>query len=352
MKQTLVISFIAMSLAGACVAQDLALPAFPDVEEIEFVLEGPPAAGADVAIPAPSVDFAFNLGQDFQVPAPPPPPGSSGVRVFVARGSYLGIGVQDVNAERAKELKLSDVRGIEVTRVEEDSPAAKAGLKQGDVVLEFSGQRVEGVEQFMRLVRETPVGREVKLLVSRNGANQTLNATIGERTPGRARWALGSPMDPHWQQEMERLQREMGNLRFRIPDMPQPFMAWRSGVIGVEAETVGSQLADFFGVKKGVLVRSVAEDSAAEKAGLKAGDVIVKVDNQEVAAPSDITQRLRGLESKRTVAVTFVRSHHEQTVNVTIEPRPAEDLRPRRIVAPRATQFQQRMPTSGTSPLL
>src|SRR5947208_2326150 len=106
-------------------------------------------------------------------------------RVVTARGSsYLGVGVVDVLPERAKDLHLKDEHGVEVRCVDSDSPAAKAGLKEGDVVLEYNGQRVEGGEQFMRLVRETPGGRSVSLLISRNGANQTLTATIGQRRAG------------------------------------------------------------------------------------------------------------------------------------------------------------------------
>ena len=83
--------------------------------------------------------------------------------------SYLGIGVVDVDAERAKALNLKEERGAEIKSVAEDSPAAKAGLKEGDVVLEYNQERVEGMEQLVRLVRETPPGRQVALSVWRNG---------------------------------------------------------------------------------------------------------------------------------------------------------------------------------------
>src|SRR5205823_12074314 len=97
---------------------------------------------------------------------------------------FLGVGVTEIDSERAKALNLREERGVEVKKVDEDSPAAKAGVKDGDVVLEYNGQRVEGIEQFLRFVRETPVGRQVKLLISRGGATQTLTATIGSRPAG------------------------------------------------------------------------------------------------------------------------------------------------------------------------
>src|SRR5947209_668314 len=106
---------------------------------------------------------------------------AAGTYVVQRGGSYMGIGVVDVTAERAKTLNLKEERGVEVTSVVEDGPAAKAGVKEGDVVLDYNGQPVQGTEQFQRLVRETPPGRQVKVGVWRSGAAQTLTATVGER---------------------------------------------------------------------------------------------------------------------------------------------------------------------------
>ena len=86
------------------------------------------------------------------------------IHIYSSGGSYLGIGVAEVDAERAKALNLKEVRGVEVKSVDDNSPAAKAGLKEGDVVLEYNGQRIEGTEQFVRLVRETPVDRQVNAI--------------------------------------------------------------------------------------------------------------------------------------------------------------------------------------------
>lgn len=91
-----------------------------------------------------------------------------------AGSSFIGVMVQEIDGHRAKALKLPEEAGVEVTRIEPDSPAETAGLKVGDVVLHYNGQRVEGMEQFSRLVHETPPGREVKLDIYRNGAPQTI----------------------------------------------------------------------------------------------------------------------------------------------------------------------------------
>ena len=238
----------------------------------------------------------------------------------VTGGSFLGVGVAEITSDRARELKLREEHGVEITRVEDDSPAAKAGLKAGDVILEYNGQRVEGMEQFGRLVRETPAGREVKLLISRNGANQTVQATIASRKGG---VLLNRGGDFHF---------EMPD--FQMPDMSHVFSTWRSSMLGVEAEPLTRQLAGYFGVKDGVLVRSVVKGSAAETAGIKAGDVIVKVDQTSVATPSELSSVIRAAGSKKPLTIHVMRDHHEMSFNVTIdEDRSGRELVPRtRIV--------------------
>jgi serine protease Do len=256
-------------------------------------------------------------------PAPPAPPAPPAARartaVRVARGvSYLGVGVAEITAERAKALNLKEEYGVEVTSVEKDSPAEKAGIKAGDVVLEYQGQRVEGTEQFIRLVHETPVGRPAKLVISRGGASQTLTATIASR------------------RSLEVFGPEGGNFRFQmpqiprieIPDIPHANMSWRSSMLGVEVESVSSQLAEYFGVKQGVLVRSVIKDSAAEKAGLKAGDVILKVGDKKVATPSEVSAAVRSSTSK-TIPLTIMRNHQEMSLTATLEQAPSGTRTPR-----------------------
>jgi serine protease Do len=246
-----------------------------------------------------------------------------GVVVQKAGTSYLGIGVAEIDSERAKELKLSEERGVEVKNVDGDGPAAKAGLKEGDVVLEYNGQRVEGTEQFIRMVRETPAGRQARLLVSRGGGTQTLTATIGTRMshlvaagPDGFRFAVPVPPAPPVPPNMgERWWREM-------PDLPSGNMSWRSGTLGIESESLAPQLAQFFGVKEGVLVRSVNKNSPAEKAGVKAGDVITKVNSTAVDSPRDISSELRSARGKGSVTLTVMRNQKEMTLTVTLEDAP------------------------------
>lgn len=249
------------------------------------------------------------------------PASNRSIVIRKAGSSYLGIGVAEIDAERAKALNLKEVRGVEVKSVDRDSPAAKAGLKEADVVLEYNGQRIEGTEQFVRLVRETPVDRQVQLLVWRNGANQTLTATIGRRAESFS-IRTGDGDEENFTVEVPPMP-PMPPMP-AMPNMPDmgpltDMLRSRSGRLGIECEALGSQLAGFFGVKEGVLVREVMKDSAAEKAGMRAGDVIVKVDGEAVTSVHEITSLVRAARTKRTFPVVVVRDKKEVTLTVTLE---------------------------------
>jgi serine protease Do len=221
-----------------------------------------------------------------------------------ASGSYLGIWIWEVDAARAKELRLPEAGGVEVTLVRPGSPAEAAGVKAGDVVAEYNGQKVDGIEQFSRLVRETPAGRPVKLQIVRNGTAQTLTAKIevisAVERPGPIVAGRGSLSQGEKQ------------------DVPRSLMTWRSPMLGLDLEPLSGQLATYFGVSEGVLVRAVGTGSPAEKAGLRAGDVIVRVGKQTVTTPAEITARLRAA-SGPSIHVTVVRERKETAFTVTLE---------------------------------
>ena len=249
---------------------------------------------------------------------------AAGTYVVQRGGSYMGIGVVDITADRAKALNMKEERGVEITSIVDDGPAAKAGIKEGDVVLEYNGQAVQGTEQFQRLVRETPPGRQVKVGIWRNGAAQALTATVGERKGTVVMgddngWTFTVPPTPPMP--------PMPNINI---DVPHFSMTYQSPMLGIDGESLESQeqLADFFGVKEGVLVKSVRRNSAAEKAGIKAGDVIVKVDDSRVGSSSEITRTLRGLRSKKTFTLTVVRNKKEVPLTVTMEDRGWIRVRP------------------------
>jgi serine protease Do len=218
----------------------------------------------------------------------------------MASGSYIGVMLHEIDSDRAKALNLPEVAGVEITRVGPESPADKAGLKAGDVVLEYNGQPVESMEQFSRMVHETPPGREVKLGINRSGSAQTVVVKVGTRPlPGIAGLVPPERFDIH------------------MPDVPRSFMSWRSAALGVECESLDGQLAQYFGVKEGVLVRSVLKGSAAEKAGIKAGDVITRVGDAKVATPADVSSRIRSAHGT-PIPVVLMRDHKELTFSITI----------------------------------
>ncbi len=184
--------------------------------------------------------------------------------------------------------------------MDDDSPAAKAGVKEGDVVVEFDGERVRSARQLTRLVQETPDGRAVKMTLERGGARQTVDITpAASATAWTGAWSL--QVEPEIRAELERSLRDLRDrpeLRgpmfdFRFDGVPG--MAASRARLGVQVETLSDQLAEYFGVKGGgVLVSSVTADSPAEQAGLKAGDVITAVNGTAVRDAGELVEELRG----------------------------------------------------------
>ncbi len=250
--------------------------------------------------------------QAVEAPEPPKPPAVEGI-LRGERGAWLGVRLRDVTADKARELKLPGEYGAIVVEVAKDSPAAKAGLEKNDVILEFAGDRVHSVAQLQRLVRETPPGRTLPLVISRAGQTRTLSANLEKWRAG-----FGTPL-------------EEGAPGFRMPSIRVPgippfdfsFDFYPRGPnLGISGEELTRQLADYFGVKqgKGVLVREVVVGSAAEKAGLKAGDVIVRVDDTQVGSVAELRRALpRDIEDERKVNLTIVRDRREQTIAVELE---------------------------------
>jgi len=243
--------------------------------------------------------YAQSSNRTFRVPAP-----------TNEQVSFLGVGLQEITSDRAKQLKLPEEAGVEVTRVDANSPASTAGIKEGDVILQYNGQRIEGAEQLTRMVRETPAGRDVKLQIFRNGATQNLTAKIGSHPAPFAPLQQGQLVFPTEPPQIQRQGPEVPGLPRIAPARP----ATGGGLLGIEAEPLSDQLAGYFGVKEGVLVRSVAKGSAAEKAGLKAGDVITRVGDTKVANPADVT---RALGRNQQVSIAITRDHREMTLNAS-----------------------------------
>lgn len=225
--------------------------------------------------------------------------------------SYLGVDIQDINADRVSALKLKEERGVEVTMVDQDAPAGKAGLKEHDVILEFNSTRVESEEQLRRLIRETPPGRTVALGISRDGNPMKINVQLADRGKT-ATEAMPKVFTLPRVQEIPRIEIPGYSLQVRT----------YSSTLGIQTESLGQQMAEYFGVKDGgVLVSSVEKGSAAEKAGLKAGDVIVRADNEKLTDRADLSRILRNHREGGKVTLVIVREKHEQTITVDLPAR-------------------------------
>lgn len=291
-------------------------------------------------------------------PAAPRLPGWTGAWMGARQGGYLGVAIRDVDGETAEELRLPEVRGARVTDVREDSPAAEAGLREDDVVVRYNGEPVESVAALRRLVRETPPGREARLGVIRDGARREVTVQVGERP--------GLRMDPERMRKIhERMERAMelrGEARKRLeelrerledleiegPDLRELhvrmkdfgpgeldvegldefrlrggdgaflFLA-RQGRAGLRLQPLTDQLAEYFGVEDGdgALVASVRDGSPAAEAGLRAGDVIVRVDGREAEGPGDVIRALRRAD-EGSVVIAVVRRGEERTFTVEL----------------------------------
>ncbi len=254
----------------------------------------PPEAGAVAAGEEPS-----------DLPELPDPAG-----FFVGHGgSRLGVVLVDVTPDSEKELKLHSEGGAIVKEVRPGSAAAKAGLEKNDVILQFAGERVRSVAQLSRLVRETPPGRTVNIEISRGGQSRTLSAKL-EAAKSEFSFNVHVP-PPH----------------VELPAFKNFNFAFRTGpTLGISGDELTTQLANYFGVKqgKGVLVREVVVGSAAEKAGLKAGDVIVQVEGKPIGSVGELRGALGNQTSdeERKLNMTIVRDRREQTLTVELE-RPA-----------------------------
>jgi serine protease Do len=246
------------------------------------------------------------------------------LEILAGRGSQIGATVRDVDEADTKTSKLPSLTGVLIEDVAADSPAAKAGLKKGDVVVEFDGERVRSVRQFTRLVQETPAGRRIQTGVMRDG--QHVAVTVEPRESG----AFSVYADGNEFSVFRDLARDF-SFDMPRPAPPPPPAApkapvppsfpdsdtfiWRPNTgLGITVGDLSAQLAEYVGTKDGVLVTSVADESAASKAGIKAGDVITSFNGAEVTTPSDLRRRMQRLENGDEFTVGVMRDKKSLTL--------------------------------------
>jgi S1-C subfamily serine protease len=246
---------------------------------------------------------------------------------------WLGVETHEVTADKAKELKLAAERGVVLGKIVPDSPAAKAGLKENDVVTEINGQRVEGAAQFRRMIHEIPAGRSIQLTVWRDGRTQTVSATLGKSEERHHAMKMLAPTP--------------GTFAFRMPEIPEiPPMEWNGNMVfgggqprlGIDAEDVSGQLGAFFGAPdgEGILVRDVNSGSPAEKAGVKAGDVITSLNGERIRSVGELREKLsaKSEDKDRTAKLGVLRNKSQLTLSVEL---PAPTARTKRHISHRTS---------------
>lgn len=301
-KNLLLAAGIAALAVGLIALPSHSSPAQEPVPVAPQAPGAPPAPEMELAPGAPDVEREFDLVRSLSDEG----------------GSWLGVETREVTADNVKEFKLPGERGVVIGKVLDDSPAAKAGLKDNDVITEINGQRVEGAAQFRRMVREIPAGRSVQLTVWRNGRSQNIATTLGKMQEGRRiRISKAAPQV----------------FNFRMPEMPEvtpfpdvPSFEWDGGGLlmgrprlGIDAEDISGQLGSYFGVPEGegILVREVNLGSAAEKAGVKAGDVITSLNGEKIHGLGELRSKLAGNDGK-TVKLGVLRNKSALTLDVEI----------------------------------
>jgi serine protease Do len=229
--------------------------------------------------------------------------------------SYLGVDIADITSDRLGSLKLKEEKGVEVTMVDQDAPAGKAGIREHDVILSMNGTSVESKTQLQRMIHETPPGRLVTLGLSRDGQPMTIKVQLTDRRSEFHHLAKSKDKDSDFHFEMPQLPNMPD---FDVPNIGVVYVhsSTRSGLM---VENLTPQLGEFFGAKNGdgVLVRSVEKGSRADKAGLRAGDVIVRVGDQTVHDTSDFTHALHS-RNAGSVTVEVIRERKAQTLTISL----------------------------------
>ena len=220
---------------------------------------------------------------------------------------WLGVKVRELSDNRLDDLNLDF--GLEVLRVYADSPAEEAGLQEGDILLRLNGKALEDSEDLIESVERADIDDRVNISYLRDGEQKDTDAVLTEKT------FKFSTKHFSWHYPAKKY-----HYSFRDKNV-----AW----LGVSTSRLTSQLRDYFDVegRYGVLVTEVVDDSPAEKYGLKAGDIIVAVDNRDIYDPRDLSKVIHHYDPDEKVSIHVIRDKREKTIEVTLGQRKAADFR-------------------------
>jgi len=231
--------------------------------------------------------------------------------------AWLGVGIQELDDAMVEALELDeDVDGVLINEIYEGSPAEDAGLTKGDIIVTFDGETITDVKDLVSTVRSKDPGASVEVTVLRDGNETTLIATLGEREVEEMVWV--SPIDLG-EISLEFLE-ALDELQIPEIELGMAGLA-RRGKLGVYVEDIGGGLAEYFEVpdKKGVLVEDVVEDGPADKAGIKAGDVIIRIGENRIVDTASLVKAIARTESGEPTIIGLVRRGRTMEVTATIE---------------------------------
>jgi predicted metalloprotease with PDZ domain len=244
---------------------------------------------------------------------------------------YLGVMLQNVSSSMSKALQLDEGEGVMINKVMEDSPAAKAGLEDGDVILSFDGAPINDYAALTKAVRATAPGDKIDLEILHDGKRQKKQVELGKGEGRSYTYSIRRDGDAP---EVEFFgEGDHGNVWFSDADdmkeLHLEHMGFNSdrGYMGVELDDLNEQLGEYFGVKdgKGALIDNVRDDSPAAKGGLKAGDVIVSVNGDAVEDAGDVHKAMADTEADQEVEVKVVRKGKSKTVKLVLGEMPESD---------------------------
>lgn len=219
-------------------------------------------------------------------------------------GAWLGVYTQTVNDELAEGFKLKATSGAIINEIVDNSPADEAGLREDDIVIAVDGEKVATSDELIDMIRAHKSGDNVTIKVLRDGAEKEFSVTLDDRedSPAPRMFSFKSPRAT-----------QTPGFQFFSDNSPDVY-------IGVGLTTLSDQLRNYFGVSndEGVLVSSVEKDSPAEKAGVKAGDVIVKADNEVVADASDLRGVVGDKKDGEKVTLALVRDRKPMTLSIEV----------------------------------
>jgi len=230
---------------------------------------------------------------------------SSGMALAGEKGGYLGVILQDINTGMAKAMDLDDEDGVLVSEVVDGSPADEAGLQDGDVIIKFKGKDLKSHSALTKAVGKSSPGEKVELVILRDGKKKTVEVELGERKEHTMVFFGDEDGDSE-------------KIKIMINDLD--FLHEERGFMGVELDDINEQMGEYFDVKdgEGALITSVTEDSAAEAAGLEAGDVIVKMDGEDIESAEDVHSALAGTEPEQKMELRVIRKGKKKTLEITL----------------------------------